>query len=650
MSGKRESREGGEGGEDLSLSQIEKKARSLLVFANAKAGTKESDRERINKVLYESSKSSAYFRNEERKAELVDAKLKKMKESLASAKSQDTLLSKFQAASTRRLVKNLRLQLNLFHTWIHIDMDMFFAAVEIRDNPSLKDKPVAIGGMGMISTTNYVARKYGVRSAMPGFMGKKLCPSLVFVKPNYSKYAKVAEKVREILRDYDPNFQSMSLDEASLDVTGYIMNHREELLNRLGTPQGPSRDPGDDSTLACTSASARRDMACKYTQKTVSNCEEAGRMGALIGEDIRRRVKASTRLTASAGIACTRTLAKICSDLNKPDGLYHLPTRREHVEKFLENLNVRKLPGVGKVTEKVLNELGITKCKSIISDKAHLVLEYFSKKTSDWLLRAATGVSNCRCRKTGTYEQKGIGNERTFKATTDPKVLRARCGDLCQMVGKRMEKSGMVGRVITLKLKDTKFVVHTRSATLNRYISSGDDLEKAALPLLDAELSKAAMSKKKLILRLMGVRMSTLIKKPVDSLMNTSDKGAEPVPPKPLEQFLPFTSPATLSSNTHMDPQKNITFFLRPGTVSTKKRNAKSINPKDINDSESNSYPTTQTQSSSTQIPTRNRPPTTTPIQSSSPPRNPLIVKRGLKRHTAGESSSGGGFSFSNQM
>jgi DNA polymerase kappa len=113
----------------------------------------------------------------------------------------------------------------LDRTWAHIDMDMFFAAVEIRDNPSLADKPVAVGGDMMISTANYVARKFGVRSAMPGFIAKKLCPNLVFVDCNFKKYREVSNVFMGILKEYDPDYESMGCDEANMDLTNYLLEH-----------------------------------------------------------------------------------------------------------------------------------------------------------------------------------------------------------------------------------------------------------------------------------------------------------------------------------------------------------------------------------------------------------------------------------------
>jgi len=157
---------------------------------------------------------------------------------------------------------------------MHIDMDMFFAAVEIRDRPELATVPLAVGGESMISTANYVARKFGVRSAMPGFIARKLCPNLVFIGGNYEKYKEVAVVFHGLLREYDPELESMGLDEANLDITDYC------------------------EANGLTSDEQKKDLV----------------------REIRNRIFEATKLTCSAGIACNKMLAKICTDMNKPDG------------------------------------------------------------------------------------------------------------------------------------------------------------------------------------------------------------------------------------------------------------------------------------------------------------------------------------------
>jgi len=174
----------------------------------------------------------------------------------------------------KALIASIEEERDISRTWLYVDMDMFFAAVEIRDNPDLADKPVAIGNMSMISTANYVARKYGVRSAMPGFIAQKLCPDLIFVDINFKKYNEVSKVFKSILEDYDPNYESMGCDEASVDITDYLRSTEQD------------NDEGREK----------------------------------VAMEIRTRINEATRLTCSAGVACNKMLAKICSDMNKPNG------------------------------------------------------------------------------------------------------------------------------------------------------------------------------------------------------------------------------------------------------------------------------------------------------------------------------------------
>jgi len=157
-------------------------------------------------------------------------------------------------------------------------MDMFYAAVEIRDDPSLANIPMCVGNKSMISTSNYIARKYGVRSAMPGFIAEKLCPNLKFVSGNFEKYHIESEKIMNVIMEYDENYESMGLDEAYVDLTNYCFE------NNIKTEEDIIK----------------------------------------LGKEIKKKIFDSTKLTSSIGIAANKTLAKICSDYNKPDGLYFL--------------------------------------------------------------------------------------------------------------------------------------------------------------------------------------------------------------------------------------------------------------------------------------------------------------------------------------
>lgn len=213
---------------------------------------------------------------------------------------------------------------------IHVDMDCFFAAVEMRDNPALRDIPIAIGGSrvqrGVISTANYPARKYGVRSAMPTAMALKLCPHLTLLPGRFEAYREASHQIREIFSRYTSLIEPLSLDEAYLDVT--------------------------DSPHCHGSAT-------------------------LMAEEIRRTIFRETQLTASAGIAPVKFLAKIASDLNKPDGQYVIAPA--DVPVFLRTLPLSKIPGVGKVSAAKLETLGLRTCEDVQNSNLAMLLKRFGK-------------------------------------------------------------------------------------------------------------------------------------------------------------------------------------------------------------------------------------------------------------------------------
>ena len=205
----------------------------------------------------------------------------------------------------------------------------------IREDPSLSDKPIAIGSMSMIATTNYVARKFGVRAAMPGFIGKKLCPQLLFVEHDWKAYKAASDHIKAVAADYDPDFYAASLDEVYLDITEHLRAH-------------------------------------------------PGTSGAAVAQEIRRRIFEATQLTASAGVACNRMLCKIGSDQNKPNGQFVLPSDGEAIRVFMRTLNVRKIPGIGRVTQRILKELGIETGRDAL-ERAALVKLVFKANTYQWL-------------------------------------------------------------------------------------------------------------------------------------------------------------------------------------------------------------------------------------------------------------------------
>nr|KAF6490646.1 DNA polymerase kappa [Molossus molossus] len=188
-----------------------------------KAGMEGLDKEKINKIIMEATKGSRFYGNELKKEKQVNQRIENIMQQKAQITSQQLRKAQLQVD---RFAMELEQSRDLNNTIVHIDMDAFYAAVEMRDNPELKDKPIAVGSSSMLTTSNYHARRFGVRAAMPGFIAKRLCPQLIIVPPNFDKYRAVSKEVKEILADYDPNFMAMSLDEAYLNITKHLQERK----------------------------------------------------------------------------------------------------------------------------------------------------------------------------------------------------------------------------------------------------------------------------------------------------------------------------------------------------------------------------------------------------------------------------------------
>ncbi|KAL0365306.1 UNVERIFIED_CONTAM: DNA polymerase kappa [Sesamum angustifolium] len=406
------------------------------VYTIAKAGMEGVDKEKVQRIVYEMSKGSKYFENEKKKETYMKQKIESMRAQLAKLNAVD--ISRYQKFADKRIVE-LEATRDLSRIWLHVDMDAFYAAVETLSDPSLKGKPMAVGSMSMISTANYEARKFGVRAAMPGFIARKLCPKLIFVPTDFKKYTYYSDLTRQVFQRYDHNFLAASLDEAYLDITNF--------------------------------------------------CNEKGMTGAEVAEELRESVHKETGLTCSAGVAPNRLLAKVCSDINKPNGQFVLPNERMAVMTFISSLPIRKIGGIGKVTENILKGIfGIT--------------TYFFLSVGLGLGRTDTPQ---------VTQRKSMSCERTFSPTEDEALLFQNLGagavwknlfavDLSENLASDLKKEGLCGRTLTLKLKTSCFEVRTRAVTLPDNICSSEDILKHATKLLKAELPAS--------LRLMGLRMS----------------------------------------------------------------------------------------------------------------------------------------------
>lgn len=298
---------------------------------------------------------------------------------------------------------------------IHADMDAFYASVEIRDRPDLADKPVAVGGSaegrGVISAANYVARRFGVHSALPTVTAKRLCPELILLPGRMDLYAEVSQQIRAIFERYTPLIEPLSLDEAFLDVTA-----SEKLFGSAAT----------------------------------------------IGRAIKHAVKSELGLVVSVGIAPNKFIAKIASDIEKPDGF--VAVEETQIQAFLDPLPIRRIWGVGKVTEKHLHSLGIYSVRDLRLKPQAFLLQHFGEHGLH-LWELANGIDP---RPVVTdYDAKSISHEVTFaQDVKDKELLLAKLLQLTEQVSTRLRRHDYQGRTVHLKIRYSDFTTLTRSHTL----------------------------------------------------------------------------------------------------------------------------------------------------------------------------------------
>uniref|UniRef100_A0A3P8NP14 DNA polymerase kappa n=1 Tax=Astatotilapia calliptera TaxID=8154 RepID=A0A3P8NP14_ASTCA len=484
---------------------------SRMALNDNKAGMEGLDRDKINKIIMETSKGSKFYENELKRDQQVNQRITKMM--LQKARITEQQLKKAQA-QVEKVSTALEKSRDLSRVIVHVDMDAFYAAVEMRDCPELKDKPMAVGSMSMLSTSNYHARKYGVRAAMPGFIAKKLCPSLVIVPLNFDKYRAVSNEIREIFADYDPNFQPMSLDEAYLDFTDHL-EQRQHWPESTRTHHFHEKkaEPSQEAVTEVrelspvlfedSPGSSPSPVGPEGVHAPAGDFEVFGTSVEEAVREMRFRIEQKTMLTASAGIAPNMMLAKVCSDKNKPNGQYRLPSTREAVMDFIQNLPVRKVCGIGKVSEKMLNALGISTCSHLGQQMALLSL-LFSETAWHHFLEVSLGLGS-------TYiprheERKSMSTERTFKELSKVEEQLSLCRELCEDLAEDMKKEGLKGKTVTLKLKNVNFEVKTRAMTLPCAVATVDEIFAVAKDLLKTEIENE--SPQPLRLRLMGVRIS----------------------------------------------------------------------------------------------------------------------------------------------
>ena len=334
---------------------------------------------------------------------------------------------------------------------IHVDMDAFYASVEQLDNKELVGKPVAVGGSserGVVAAASYEARKYGVKSAMSGVLAKKKCPHLIFVKPRFSRYKEISEKIRQIFNDYTDLVEPLSLDEAYLDVTE----------NKKGNPSA-----------------------------------------SLIAQEIRDRIFNELNLRASAGISINKFIAKVASYINKPNGQKTI--NPEEVILFLEELSVNKFYGVGKVTAAKMNNIGIFKGLDLKNKSLEELTRLFGK-SGKFYYNIVRGVHNSLVKPNRV--RKSIAAERTFSKNISSEVfMLERLDKIAEELEKRMMKSKTKGKTITLKIKYSDFTQQTRSKTIQNFMQTKDEIMHIVKELVYQEKFKNSV-------RLLGISFSNL--------------------------------------------------------------------------------------------------------------------------------------------
>ena len=334
---------------------------------------------------------------------------------------------------------------------IHIDMDAFYASVEQLDNPELIGKPLAVGGSekrGVVAAASYEARKFGVRSAMSGVAAKRNCPNLIFVPPRFERYREISKQIRQIFLEYTDLVEPLSLDEAYLDVTE----------NKKGNPSA-----------------------------------------TLIADEIRKEIKLRTGLNASAGISINKFVAKIASDINKPNGQKTIPP--EEVVPFLEGLDVKKFYGVGKVTKEKMYGLGIFTGKDLKERSFKFLEENFGKSGTHYY-NIVRGIHNSKVK--SSRLQKSLAAEHTFSENISSEIfMMERLEEIADEVEKRLETRKLAGKTITLKIRYSDFSIQTRSKTVPLFIASKKLILEVIRELLYQEKMKDSV-------RLLGISISNL--------------------------------------------------------------------------------------------------------------------------------------------
>eukprot|EP01132_Coremiostelium_polycephalum_P001930 gene1930-2365_t len=380
-----------------------------------KAGMEKVDISSINTMLQDFSKGTHFqeklSREQERDREYINQMLKKM----------DTIPKDDveYESSVNGYLDSLVLQRDLSHMFIHVDMDAFYAGVEEMDFPHLRGTPVAVGSMDMLVTSNYIARKFGVRSGLPGLLAMQLCPHLNIQPSRMDRYREVSSVIRNVLSQFDENYVSPSLDEGSVDITEYLIRN-------------PTLTPLD------------------------------------VAQQLQFEIYKQTTLTSSMGIACSPLLAKLCSEVNKPNGYFYLENNLDTCSTFINSIPVKKIPGIGKVRQKLLETLGLEKIEDIMEFKYDLY--HLLPSHRDILFKHALTIpifpsaSSYRRQKKRTM----ISKEKNCKELYDQQDLNDLMQKLFESAISILKDDKRLALGLIVKIQDYHFITNNHTFTLTK--------------------------------------------------------------------------------------------------------------------------------------------------------------------------------------
>ncbi|MBE6071782.1 MAG: DNA polymerase IV [Clostridium butyricum] len=340
---------------------------------------------------------------------------------------------------------------------LHVDMDAFFASVEQRDNPSLKGKPVIVGGTserGVVSTCSYEARKFGVHSAMPIFMAKEKCPAGIYISGRYGRYVQISQEIFKIFNEITPLVEAVSIDEAYLDLS-----------------EGKIKD------------------------------------GMEAARHIKNRVFRELNLTLSIGISYNKFLAKLASDWNKPNGIKEIS--KEMIPEILFPLKIERVHGLGKISVSKLNNMGIYYIRELYNMPKEFFIEYLGKNGID-IYERIRGIDMRKIEV--SHECKSIGKERTLKFNTNnSEELLEYLREFSYEIENHLLRRNLLGKTVTLKYKTENFENHTRSKTINKYICDHEEIFKVAKELLETENLN-------MLVRLIGLSISSFKENEIEQI------------------------------------------------------------------------------------------------------------------------------------